>query len=158
MHGRHRRRGDTPARAISGACAGVTVPSGTPGTPTASDADAVYLDLGVEGLGYMYVLSYANGGLTPAHYRLDVYTADGAFLCRTTGVAAARLAVDLFRNVYTLNYEPVEGSPRVEPSVSQWRPQTPGACPSNLPNLAAVGQAGTCAPATVAQAGGAWQS
>jgi hypothetical protein len=38
-------------------------------------------------------------------YRLDVYDPQGNFLTRTTGVAAARMTVDTFRNVYTLNYE-----------------------------------------------------
>ncbi len=38
------------------------------------------------------------------------------------GVAAAGLAVDTFRNVYTLNYASVAGLARVEPSLSQWVP------------------------------------
>jgi hypothetical protein len=46
-------------------------------------------------------------------------------LARTTGVAAARLAVDTFRNVYTLNFATVAGLPRVEPSLLQWSPSTP---------------------------------
>jgi hypothetical protein len=87
----------------------------------------VYVDLAVEGLGYMYVLSYVNDGQQVADYRLDVYTPQGNFLTRTTGVAAARLAVDTFRNIYTLNYEQISGAPRVEPSLSQWEPSSPGA-------------------------------
>jgi hypothetical protein len=55
-------------------------------------------------------------------YRLDVYDPDGQFLTRTTGVAAARMAVDAFRTVYTLNYETIAGAPRIEPSLSQWVP------------------------------------
>jgi hypothetical protein len=42
------------------------------------------------------------------------------------GLAAARLQVDLWRNVFTLNYEIVQGSGRTEPSVSEWIPSTPG--------------------------------
>lgn len=91
-------------------------------------AGIVYLDLGVEGLGYMYVLSYVNDGATPTDYRLDIYDPRGDFLTRTTGVAAARLAVDTFRNVYTLNYETIATAPRVEPSLSHWIPSTPGGC------------------------------
>ena len=102
------------------------------------DTDAVYLDLAVEGFGYMYVLSYVAGGTAPEHYRLDLYMPDGTFLSRTTGVAVARVAVDLFRNVYTLNYEPVVGAPKVEPSLSQWLPHTPNTCPSTLPTSAAA--------------------
>ena len=45
-------------------------------------------------------------------------------------MAAARMVVDTFRNVYTLNYETIAGSPRVEPSLSQWEPSTPEGCPT----------------------------
>jgi len=108
----------------------------------------VYLDLAVEGRGYMYLLSYVSGGTQPEHYRLDVYTPDGAFLSRTTGVGVARIAVDLFRNLYTLNYEPVAGAPKVEPSLSQWLPHTPNVCPTTLPTAAATGKVASCrAPA-----------
>ncbi len=93
-------------------------------------SDVVYLDIAVEGLGYMYVLSYENGGLSPDDYRLDIYVPDGEHLLRKTGVAAARMAVDTFRNVYTLNYEAIAGAPRVEPSLSQWEPSTPDGCPT----------------------------
>lgn len=91
-------------------------------------ASITYLDLAVEGMGYLYVLSYLNDGRAAADYRLDVYDPQGNFLTRTTGVAAARMAVDTFRNVYTLNYETVAGAPRVEPSLSQWNPSTPAGC------------------------------
>ena len=89
-----------------------------------------YLDLGVEGMGYLYVLSFVNNGMTAEDYRLDIYDPQGNFLTRTTGMAAARLAVDTFRNVYTLNYEVVANAPRIEPSLSQWNPSTPGGCPT----------------------------
>ena len=89
-----------------------------------------YLDLGVEGIGYLYVLSFVNDGMAAADYRLDVYDPQGNFLTRTTGVAAARMTVDTFRNVYTLNYEMVANAPRIEPSLSQWNPSTPGGCPT----------------------------
>ena len=97
-------------------------------------AGIVYLDLGVEGLGYMYVLSFVNDGAAVADYRLDIYDPQGTFLTRTTGVAAARLAVDTFRNVYALNYATIAGAPRVEPSLSQWNPCAPGACPTPTPS------------------------
>ena len=90
----------------------------------------VYLDLGVEGKGYMYVLSFVNDGMDAADYRLDIYDPQGNFLTRTTGVAAARMAVDTFRNVYTLNYETIANAPSVEPSLSQWEPSTPAGCPT----------------------------
>lgn len=86
-----------------------------------------YLDIAVEALGYMYVLSSTNGGQTVNDYRLDIFTPQGNRLARTIGVAAARLAVDTFRSVYTLNFGSVVGAPRVEPSLSQWVPSTPAA-------------------------------
>jgi hypothetical protein len=89
-----------------------------------------YLDLGVEGMGYLYVLSFVNDGMAAEDYRLDVYDPQGNFLTRTTGVAAARMTVDTFRNVYTLNYEVVANAPRIEPSLSQWNPSTPEGCPT----------------------------
>jgi len=82
-----------------------------------------YLDIAVEGKGYVYVLSYSNAGSSASDYHIDVYTPDGSWLTRTSGVAAGALAVDLFRNVVTLNYEPIAGAPQVEPSLSQWLPQ-----------------------------------
>ena len=88
-----------------------------------------YLDMAVEYAGYLYVLSYiTDQGLY--QYRLDIYTPEGDWLCRTTGVNASKLDVDFWRNAYTLNYErltyPDGTFPTVtEPSVSQWIPSTP---------------------------------
>ena len=92
-------------------------------------APVTYLDMAVEYVGYIYVLSYITSqGLY--QYRLDIYTPEGDWLCRTTGVNAARVAVDFWRNAYTLNYEnlryPSGSLPQVtEPSMSQWIPSTP---------------------------------
>ena len=88
-----------------------------------------YLDMAVEYVGYMYVLSYiTDQGLY--QYRLDIYTPEGDWVCRTTEVNASKLDVDFWRNAYTLNYEKLrypDGTlPTVtEPSVSQWIPSTP---------------------------------
>jgi len=95
----------------------------------AETSPATYLDMAVEYMGYIYVLSYiTQQGLY--QYRLDIYTPEGDWLCRTTGVNASKLGVDLWRNAYMLNYETLKypnGSlPNVtEPSVSQWIPSTP---------------------------------
>jgi hypothetical protein len=91
-------------------------------------ARVTVLDVSVEAKGYVYVLKYLDvpSGPVPAeNYRLDVYDPNGTFLAQTAGLAAARLVVDLWRNVFTLNYEIVTGSGRTEPSVSQWIPSTP---------------------------------
>ena len=93
-------------------------------------ANVVVVDLSVESQGYLYVLKYlapASGPVLASDYRLDIYNPDGTFLAQVTGLAAASLHVDLWRNVFTLNYEILPGSGRTEPSVSQWIPSTPGA-------------------------------
>jgi len=87
----------------------------------------VRVDLARDSLGYLYILSFIRNGDAPEDYRLDIHEPNGKFLTRTTGVAAGRMTVDPFRNLYTLNYQAVAGAPRVEPSVSQWIPSTPTA-------------------------------
>jgi len=83
----------------------------------------VYYDMSVDIKGYLYLLSFDVG---TAKYNLDIYTPDGTLLCTTPNLAAARLTVDLFRNVFTLNYETiVPVGALTEPSVSMWIPSTP---------------------------------
>lgn len=88
------------------------------------DTDAAatsYLDLAVEARGYLFVLAYDGSGARPEHYRVDIYEPDGRFLVSTPRVAAARIAVDLARTMYTLNWESWLGDRgRTEPSVSVW--------------------------------------
>jgi len=93
--------------------------------PVASSG--AYLDLAVEYTGYIYVLSYVPAAAGSYVYRLDIYTPQGAHLAQTTGIYAARIAIDRWRNVYTLNYQPVmtpsgQLGQITEPSVSQWIP------------------------------------
>lgn len=88
-----------------------------------SGGNAVYLDLAVEYTGFLYVLSYDNGTKI---YRMDIYhpgQATTAPIATTMNVNAARLTVDYWRNVYTLNYEVLQSaSGSAEPSVSLWIP------------------------------------
>lgn len=85
-----------------------------------------YLDMGVEFMGYIYVLSYENDGSNVNDYRLDIYDPQGEFLSRTVGLAAHKMTVDFWRNVYSLNYQSIAGpGGRTEPSVSEWIPSTP---------------------------------
>lgn len=98
--------------------------------------DITYLDMATESQGNIYVLSYVADGGTPADYFLDVYGPDGGFLFRTpnpkqTGtpqnVAAAKIAVDVWRDMYALNYAPLAkpAGARPEPSISHWMPTPP---------------------------------
>ena len=91
-----------------------------------------YLDTGVETKGFVYVLSYEGTGSATSDYHLDIYSPDGTWLSRTPenagdpGVNGARIVVDQWRNLYTLNYEAILGpNNRTEPSVSTWIPSTP---------------------------------
>jgi hypothetical protein len=81
---------------------------------------ATYLDLTVESTGFIYVLLLDGNGA----FALDIYKADGSFLSSTPNVPASKIAIDLFRNTYTLNFENIRTGGSVEPSVSQWIPST----------------------------------
>lgn len=85
------------------------------------------LDLAVESKGYVYVLGYLGDGSSVEDYRLDLYNPDGSWLAQTAGISAAKMTVDLWRTLYTLNFEVIEkpDGERTEPSVSIWLPSTP---------------------------------
>lgn len=93
-----------------------------------------YVGLAIDGGDYNYVLSYLHAD-DPASWRLDVYDPEGTWVFATDGVNAGRMAVDYWRNVFSLNYEilpnmPTGGQPYQlfgvpEPSVSAWIPKTP---------------------------------
>ncbi len=95
----------------------------------------VYLDLGVESQGYVYVLSRTGDGTKPGDYRLDIYGPDGSFVSRTPdgtmtkdpqNVVAAKIAVGIWRDVYGMTFETMRGpwdSP--EPVIAHWVPSPP---------------------------------
>jgi hypothetical protein len=99
------------------------------------DEDVVYLDVGVEAQGYMYVLSHTGEGTRPADFRLDIYAPDGSFVSRTPdrtvtsspqNVVAAKIAVGIWRDVYGITYEAMrglDGAP--EPVIAHWVPTPP---------------------------------
>jgi hypothetical protein len=91
-----------------------------------NEAKRVFLDLAVEATGYIYVLSYREqdhvGQVSADDYRVDLYSPTGELVSSTPRVAAGALAVDLFRNLYTLNYEQLSGASRIQPTLSQWLP------------------------------------
>jgi hypothetical protein len=94
---------------------------------TAGQQGVNHLDVAVEGTGYIYTLytkAGTNGG--SPEYMLDVYAPDWSPLFDQSGVYAAKLTVDQWRSMFTLNYEKILGpGQRTEPSVSQWEPSTP---------------------------------
>ena len=93
---------------------------------TPDGTNVVYLSLGVDVAGYVYVLSQNGNGYDPADFNLDIYTPTGQHLVYQRGLVAAGLAVDLWRNVYTLNFQQIAGpGSRTEPSLSEYLPSTP---------------------------------
>jgi hypothetical protein len=100
-------------------------------SPTASvrteAAPVTCLAIATEAKGFIYVLKYVGDGSQAEDYLLDIYAPDGSFLSQTTGLPAGGIAVDLWRTLYTLDYQPItkpQGG-RTEPSVSFWTPTTP---------------------------------
>ncbi|MBW7885793.1 MAG: hypothetical protein H3C34_24815, partial [Caldilineaceae bacterium] len=112
-------------------------------------ADYNYLDIAAVGdakVTYIFVLYYVGDGAAPSDYHMTVYQygiakPDKNPLVTTDNVAAARLTVDMWHTVYTLNYEMVtdgSGNPagpatgdanapagRTTPSLSEWLPPVP---------------------------------
>jgi hypothetical protein len=113
-------------------------------------ANLEYLDLACEPEGFIYVLSYLRPGDKRSDYRLDIYSPNGTHLARTPkdgttadGVNAAKIAVDHWRTLFTLNYERINGpGGRPEPSISQWAPSAPPATEKERLALAANAGAG----------------
>ncbi|HMJ21207.1 MAG TPA: hypothetical protein VK513_04840, partial [Terriglobales bacterium] len=92
---------------------------------------ATYLDLAVEFSGFLYVLAVDANGV----FRLDIYhpgQSDTKPISTTYNINGAKLCVDFWRSVYTLNYQvlqlPNGQYPGLtEPSVSLWMPTYPTA-------------------------------
>lgn len=89
-------------------------------------APVTLLDLAIESKGYLYVLKYLGDGSQVADYCLDIYNPDGSWLAQTAGLSAGKMAVDVWRTMYTLNFEVLTkpDGERTEPSVSIWLPST----------------------------------
>jgi hypothetical protein len=93
-------------------------------TATPNDQGWQYLDITAEYSGLLYVLSYNENTFL---YRLDIYDPTQAGhtpIATTQHINAAKLTVDFWRNVYTLNYEVLQlpGPGITEPTVSLWVP------------------------------------
>lgn len=113
-----------------------------------SSGENTYLDLCAVGdlhMTYLYVLYYSGEGSQASDYHMTIYqygkTAPASNpLVTTDGLAAARLSVDMWHGLYSLNYAMVtdgNGQPagprdadtgpggRTVPSISQWLPPPP---------------------------------
>lgn len=90
-------------------------------------APVTLLDVAIETKGFIYVLKFLDDGSQVSDYRLDLYQPDGSWLSQTTGIAAGRMAVDVWRTLYTQSFEILKkpASGYTEPSVSRWLPSTP---------------------------------
>jgi hypothetical protein len=69
-------------------------------------------------------------GMTP-EISISTFTPPtGTILFSQQGLNAAGLTVDLWRNLYTLNYQQIAGpGGRPEPSISEYTPSTPKPTP-----------------------------
>jgi hypothetical protein len=96
-------------------------------------SSAICLDVAVEPTGYVYVLIHGGHGDQISDYTLDIYSPEGAFVSRTgskpgakTGFVGAKIAVDIWRNLFTLDYQKTLGPHgQSEPQLSQWLPTPP---------------------------------
>ena len=93
-------------------------------TETSNAAGWRHLDIASEFSGLIYVLSFNQNTFV---YRLDIYhpaQSTTVPISTTTNVNAAKLTIDFWRNVYTLNYEVLQlpGPGITEPTVSLWVP------------------------------------
>ena len=97
------------------------------------DVNVVYLSMTVDVANYTYVLSQNGNGYDAAQFNLDVYTPTGEPLFYRQGiVVAGGMAVDLWRNLYALNFQQIAGpGGRPEPSISEWIPSTPKTSPAS---------------------------
>jgi len=81
------------------------------------------LDIDVESTGMIFVLYYKNGGKTKNDYGIQIYSKTGELVDTALGIAAAKMAVDHFRNIFTLNYETVLSTGNMQkPTISLWTP------------------------------------
>ena len=116
-------RGGHPTRAFAQLATPYWIPLFTETTDSAS---ATWTSMSIDVKGYIYLLSYEDDGYVAEQFRLDIYTPTGGHLLRQRGINVAAMTVDLWRNMYTLNYQTILGpGNRTEPSVSEWIPSTP---------------------------------
>jgi hypothetical protein len=88
-----------------------------------SDSGIHYLDVDIDTDGNMYVLSYQGSGSQASQYQLDIYDSSGKLVSTTLGMNAARIQLDAWRNIYTLDYSLISGSNGdSSPAIRVWSP------------------------------------
>lgn len=80
---------------------------------------ATYLDIAIESKGFIYILYVSdNAGM------VDLYDDNYKYITTFKNINAGQIAVDVWRNMYTLNHATITGQSGIEPSMSQWSPLT----------------------------------
>jgi len=93
---------------------------------TQDQTGVTHIDIAAEATGYIYTLLTRDQDDGTKEYFLEVYAPDGTPLFAQPGVYVAKIAVDQWRSLFSLNYETLLGpGQRTEPGVSQWQPSTP---------------------------------
>jgi hypothetical protein len=106
--------------------------------PLVDAAHRTYLDLAVDGSSQIYLLYYTGDGSQPDDYYVDVYTASGEPIAtHSPGVNVAKLAVDYWRNIYGVSFNPLvelgTTTPRVDPALGVPEPALSIFLPVNPP-------------------------
>ncbi len=103
--------------------AALTLFSGSATVALDAGSGAQWLDLAVSPSGRIYVLGKAAAAASPADFTLSVLSPDGKMVSRTSGVAAARIAVDGAETLYALTYAGLTGPDgTLQPDLSLWVP------------------------------------
>ncbi len=88
-----------------------------------------FLDMSTDGKGFIFVLGYIGDGTKETDYFLDAFAPGSEQrLYRMNGFNAYKLAMDPFRNSYTLNFTEMGapgGAAKSQPTASIWIPRTP---------------------------------
>ncbi|MES2178208.1 MAG: hypothetical protein V4550_10110 [Gemmatimonadota bacterium] len=94
-----------------------------------------YLDIAIDPTGSAYILYYTGSQPVASDYALQIYSQNGSLLAITpnpdfpsTGATfvGAGIAIDIWRNLFTLDYQMTSGpGGQAEPTISQWLPTPP---------------------------------
>ncbi|PYE13164.1 hypothetical protein [Paraburkholderia silvatlantica] len=119
-------KGGHPVEAFPASDTPFWIPIQPSGGSATSGRATTWLSMSIDVAGYIFVLSQDGNGYDRRDFNLDIYSPEGSHLMHQNGFVAAGLAVDLWRNAYTLNFQRISGpGGRTEPSISEYIPSTP---------------------------------